>query len=110
MAKLSKPIKREIVKSSWIKSIGYDPARQILEVKIIKNNSEYLVYQYLGVPSTAYATFMEAKSKGAFLNGVIKNKYNYIMVLQHTVADIDTFDYQLEDRALGILLWKHEQK
>ncbi len=67
-------MKREEVESSNIRSIGYDPASQVLEVEF---NYGHLVYQYKGVPAEIYEQLMAAESKGKFLNSAIKSVYDY---------------------------------
>lgn len=59
------------VTSSKIKSIGYYPSEKILEIVFIASGT----YQYVGVSAKTYNSFLEAKSKGRFFDGVIKDKY-----------------------------------
>lgn len=61
-------MERTPVESSQMKSIGYDPATQVMEVEF----SNGRIYQYDNVPANIHADFMEAKSKGAFLGKHIK--------------------------------------
>ncbi len=67
-------MKREPVKSTAIKSIGYNEDKQILEVEILETGR---VYKYFNVPLEEYMDFMEAKSLGEYYNRVIKEKYEY---------------------------------
>ena len=67
---------REMVTSSNVASIGYDPPTQTLEVEFLKGT----VYQYYGVPEYMYERIMGASSKGGFLNTYIKNSYPYSRV------------------------------
>jgi len=71
-------MKREAVDSSNIKSIGYDPETQVLEVEF--NYRGGTVYRYKGVPMTVHAGLMEAESKGKFLNSEVKGTYEYEQV------------------------------
>lgn len=64
-------MQRNEVKSSRIKSIGYNNKDQVLEIEFF----ELGIYQYVGVPLLTYQTFLSVKSKGRFYDGVIKNKY-----------------------------------
>src|SRR5262249_16987776 len=64
---------RHNVESSNIRSIGYDPATQKLEVEFHKSG----VYEYLGVSFDLYREFCNAKSKGIFLNERIRGKFDY---------------------------------
>lgn len=62
--------------SSDIRSIGYDPKTQTLEVEF-RNG---WVYQYYGVPRKLQDDLMQAQSKGQFLQQKIKNAYPYSRV------------------------------
>lgn len=66
-------MKRTRLQSSSVASAGYDAAARMLEVEF-RNGG---VYQYLGVPSDEYDEFMEAESKGRFLNTEIKPNHRY---------------------------------
>jgi hypothetical protein len=61
------------VDSSNIADIGYDEASLTLEVGF--NNGT--VYQYFDVPEAVHLEFMNAGSKGTFLNENIKSNYRY---------------------------------
>ncbi len=61
------------VQSSNIADIGYDEQSMTLEVGF-KNGT---VYQYFDVPEAVHQEFMNAGSKGTFLNANIKNNYRY---------------------------------
>jgi len=63
---------RVAVNSSTIVSIGYDPALKILEVEFKQG-----MYQYSYVPEKTYLAFMQAPSKGAFLEANIKGIFPY---------------------------------
>lgn len=62
---------REPVKSSNLKSVGYDHDRRLLEIEFING----AVYEYKGVPSEIYVQFMEAYSLGSFFHEFIRDKY-----------------------------------
>jgi hypothetical protein len=64
-------MKREFVKSSNIKSIGYDVNLKILEVEFYQSG----IYQYLDVPENLYKELMSALSKGSFFYSRIKNYF-----------------------------------
>ena len=49
---------------------------ETLEVEFVNGR----VYQYYGVPDQIHAQFMEAPSKGQFLNYYVKNHYPYSRV------------------------------
>jgi uncharacterized protein len=69
-------MEREMITSSNIVSIGYDSATETLEVEFAKTG----IYQYYNVPESIHQQFMEADSKGAFLNSHIRNAYPYSRV------------------------------
>lgn len=64
---------KRIVQSSNVASVGYDEASGTLEVEFVKGH----IYQYFGVPQNIFDQFMEAPSKGVFLNTYIKNAYPF---------------------------------
>ncbi|MDM2956219.1 MULTISPECIES: KTSC domain-containing protein [unclassified Citrobacter] len=57
--------------SSRIKSIGYYPSEKILEIAFIGSGT----YQYIRVSKKTYNSFVTAKSKDRFFDGVINSKY-----------------------------------
>lgn len=64
---------RKSVKSSTIRSIGYDLQLHILEIEFDSGG----IYQYLDAPEHLYSTLMNAVSKGKFFERNIKNNYRY---------------------------------
>jgi len=60
---------RYSVKSSNIRSIGYDPENEVLEVEFHYGNA---VYQYFNVSESKYKALMKAMSKGIYFNTFIK--------------------------------------
>ena len=64
-------MQRQNVSSSRIKSIGYDAKQKTLEIEFFSSG----IYQYVGVTSKTYETFLSVKSKGRFFDGVIKDKF-----------------------------------
>jgi hypothetical protein len=62
---------RTPVKSSNIKSIGYDLAGQTLEVEF----SGERIYQYFGVSQYLYSDLMTARSHGCFLYANISSPH-----------------------------------
>jgi len=69
-------VRRQPVRSSNIRSIGYEQETKTLEVEFHSGD----VYQYSGVTETAYQGLMQAASKGSYLHNHIKNKYSYRQV------------------------------
>lgn len=66
-------MQRIAVRSSNIRSIGYDSSTQTLEVEFTSGE----LYQYSNVPSNVHDALMRAPSQGRFLNDQIKGRYRY---------------------------------
>lgn len=66
-------MERDTVSSSNVDSIGYDEQTQTLEVEFLSG----WLYHYYDVEQSVYEMFMNAPSKGRFLNSEIKGKYSY---------------------------------
>ncbi len=64
------------VESSNIAQIGYDGDARELRVRF-NSGAEYV---YSEVPGTVFADFLDADSKGQFLNQNIKGAYEYARV------------------------------
>lgn len=64
-------MKGETVKSSNLKSVGYDRFTQTLEIAFNRGG----VYQYSQVPENVYDGLMNAPSYGGYFNRHIKSKY-----------------------------------
>ncbi|NML68455.1 KTSC domain-containing protein [Chryseobacterium sp. RP-3-3] len=62
--------------SSVVNSYIYFPETEILRI-IYQSGA---VYDYLKVPLSISEKFREARSKGQFLNNVIKRRYRFIKV------------------------------
>jgi hypothetical protein len=70
-------MKRDLVVSSNIHAIGYDPDTTTLEVEFTPGS----IYQYFGVTAVEYEALMRAPSKGRYLNHNIKSRHSYEQVL-----------------------------
>jgi hypothetical protein len=64
---------RDPVASSNLISVGYDEAAQTLEIEFANGT----IYQYYNIGPGLYEQFMQAPSKGQFLNVYIRNAYPY---------------------------------
>ena len=61
--------------STSIASIGYDAETRVLEIEF-KDSGE--VYRYSDVPPAEYEAFLQAPSKGSYLNQTFKTReYRY---------------------------------
>ena len=66
-------IRRFNVESSFVKSIGYNPANKILEIEFEETGT----YHYHDVPAEVYAGLMNAESHGQFFNEYIKKNERF---------------------------------
>lgn len=64
------------VRSSNIRSIGYDQETKTLEVEFLKGS----VYQYFEVPWGTWLGFVAADSKGKYFIAQIRERYRYSKV------------------------------
>jgi hypothetical protein len=64
-------MERTPVRSSNIRSVGYDLASRMLEVEFHSGG----LYDYSGVPETIYQGLMRAASKGSYFQDHIKGRY-----------------------------------
>ena len=64
------------VKSSTVEAIGYDYDNSNLHVQFV-NGREYI---YGNVPCQVYAKFLEADSKGRYLNEAVVGRFNYVRI------------------------------
>ena len=69
-------MKRHPVTSSAIVSIGYEGATHTLEVEF----SSGTIYQYHDVDAKTYRQFMQAPSKGQFLDVHVRDEYPFSRV------------------------------
>jgi hypothetical protein len=71
-------MRRLPVDSSSIATMGYDPEERILELEFRQTGE---VYQYFDVPPEEYRAFLQAESKGTYLNQKFKRRgYRYARV------------------------------
>lgn len=64
-------INRIPVTSSNIRSIGYSPDTETLEIEFLSGG----IYQYSNVPSNIYDDLMSASSHGGYFAANIKERY-----------------------------------
>ncbi len=62
------------VDSSNVEAIGYDPATQELHVRFLKSGETYVYYN---VEESVFDEYMQADSKGQYLNLKIKERYDF---------------------------------
>jgi hypothetical protein len=60
---------REQVSSSLLRSVGYDPDQQLLEVEL----QDGKIYRYTDVPEQTYQGLMNADSLGRYFNYNIRD-------------------------------------
>lgn len=68
---------RTRLESSSLVSITYDPDDELLEVEFRRTGH---LYDYFDVPRSVYRALMNADSKGAFLNRMIKPNFDHARV------------------------------
>ena len=64
---------RQSVTSSNIRSVGYDPATDTLEIEFHGGR----IYQYDGVPENVYRGLMAAPSHGSHFQANVRNTYPF---------------------------------
>ena len=69
-------MKRKIVDSSLLASIGYDKKEKILEVEFTHGG----IYQYMDVPAEEYKALMSADSHGQYFIANIRNDFDYVLL------------------------------
>lgn len=65
------------VESTTLVAIGYDEAREILQLEF----RSHAVYCYFGVPSLVYEELWAAPSKGRYFNGTIRGHFPHSLIL-----------------------------
>lgn len=65
-------IKRHRVKSSAIRSVGYDEDKQVVEVELMETGR---IYKYFDVSLEEYLSLIEANSIGGYYNTIFKDKF-----------------------------------
>lgn len=64
---------RTPVESSMVRSVGYDPVDERLEVEFTSGS----IYVYMGVPEQIFREMMAAESKGRYMRDYILDQYPY---------------------------------
>ncbi len=67
---------RQPVRSSNIRSVGYDTENLTLELAFYDGS----VYRYSGVPDAIWIALMRADSKGSYFHEYIKDRYPFWQV------------------------------
>jgi len=67
---------RQRVRSSDLRSVGYDPTQSILEIEFNSGG----IYQYFNVPGNVYHGLMAASSHGKYFHAHIKDHYQVVRV------------------------------
>ncbi len=65
-------MERQLVESSNLASIGYDPETSTLEVEF--NNGA--IWQYFDVPESVWHEFESSESKGKFFGQEVRGQYS----------------------------------
>ena len=64
---------RQQVRSSNIRSVGYDDENLLLEIEFHRGG----IYQYFEVPESVYQGLLQAPSKGTYFRNQIMDNYRY---------------------------------
>ena len=64
-------MRRRLVDSSSLRSVGYDPRSRTLEIEFHSGS----VYQYLDVPQTVFEELLTQNSLGTYFNENIREVY-----------------------------------
>ena len=64
-------MRHKAVKSSWVRSIGYEQAGGILEIETTANKTSI----HKNVPRQVYESFLASPSKGQFFHDHIRDQY-----------------------------------
>jgi hypothetical protein len=70
-------MRRQRVRSSSIRTVGYDDETNTLELRYAGGK----VYHYLDVPKEVFVDLLAAPSIGAFVNTDIKPNFDYVQVV-----------------------------
>ena len=65
---------RRPVNSTCLRSVGYDPVREVLEVEFQRGG----VYQYLRVPECIYRELISASSPGRYFGNILHGAYTEV--------------------------------
>lgn len=83
-------MEREPVESTAIRSVGYDPEREVLEVEFHSGR----IYRYTGVAADLHAWLMRSPNKGALFNRMIDGRYEFERI-DHQRADAPSLEDML---------------
>jgi hypothetical protein len=72
-------MRRNLVQSSSIRSVGYDSKKLILEIEFNSGR----IYQYFDVPRSQFKKLCDSTSKGQFFNTSIKGNYPHAQLPDH---------------------------
>ena len=76
-------MRREPVKSSVVRAIGYDARNRVLEVEFHSGR----VYEYFDVPRRVFDTLRTTDSVGKYFNEVVKVNHRGARVYQARLAE-----------------------
>lgn len=85
-------MERTQVKSSNIKSIGYDADSKTLEVEFIGGR----LYQYKNVDSEKHDALMKSESVGKFYAANIKNKYDWQALMDSEPKNLENNENSID--------------
>ena len=77
-------MERTAVSSKSLASIGYDAATSELEVEFHSGR----LYRFAGVPASVYDWLMRSRSKGAYFNRMVRDRYAFRDVTPGEARDL----------------------
>ena len=77
---------RIAVDSTTLAAVGYDEARELLQLEFCSG----AVYLYFGVPLTVHQALLDAPSKGRYFNRAIRRRYSYRPYLDGKAVPLST--------------------
>ena len=66
-------MKRELVESDALVSVGYNRETQVLQIEFEGGR----IYDYYDVPRQVHDWLLRVQNKGAYLNQIIKERYEF---------------------------------
>ena len=65
-----------IVESTALATVGYDEARELLQVEFCGQ----AIYHYFGVPAAVHQRLLCAPSKGSYFNQAIRGRFPFCLI------------------------------
>ena len=73
------------VESTVLATVGYDEARQLLQVEFCGR----AIYRYFGVPAAVHQQLLNAASKGSYFNQAIRGRFPFCPICEWHASSPD---------------------